>query len=209
MTQFKLRKLNHIFNCDLLNKYVSNNVFEIPNFKNITIKLNLNDVLKANENVVEGSNKEKELKIKAFLLLFYYFFNRPYYSIQKLKGVKKDFNKEIQLKYFLQLMVSNKSGIQDLLFNLFIENKVLVNNQGKNSFNHVVITSIFDEKYRVLNLLISARLLENFDKTGKFVFNNNFIKQVNFQFLFSILKPLKVLNVKNLAQNLPFFWING
>lgn len=208
MSQIKFKKLKHIFSCDLLNKYVVKSVFQLPQLNNIALKLSIKDLIAFNDSLVVPL-KEKDSKIKAFLSLFFYFLNVPYYKIQKVNELKQEKNKEVFLKQFFQIICSNKFLIHDFIFHLFIENKLLVNNQGKNIFNKFLVTASGNINSCSIHLLVAARVFESFDRIGIFVFNNNFIKQINFQLLGVLLKPNRVSNISNLVHNMPFFWING
>ena len=208
MSQIKFKKLKHIFNCDLLNKYIIKSVFQLPQLNSILIKLSIKDLAAINNNLVVPI-KAKDYKIKAFLSLFFYFLNIPYYKIQKVQQLKPERNEEAFLQQFFQIFCSNKFLMHELIFSLFIENKLLINNQGKNIFNKFLITAAKKTNSCSVHLLVAARMFENFDKLSTFMFNATSFKQINFQLLGVLSKPNKVFNIQNLIHNMPFFWING
>lgn len=206
--KIKSKRLNYIFNCDLVNKYLCKNVFEIPRISNVVIQLDLQELSKLNESLTIPL-REKEYKIKAFLLLFFYFLNIPYYKIKNIVEYQKRIKIKRYNKNFLQLCCSNKTFFTHFLFNLFIENQVLVNNQNKNSFNKVLITPSTDDQHKMFHLFVIAKSFENFEKMCFLMFNDSNIKNLNFKLMFKMYLPKISFNVKVLMQNIPFFWING
>lgn len=206
--KIKIKRLNYILNCDLVNKYLCKNVFTVPRISHVVIQLDLQEVMKLNESLTLPV-REKDYKIKAFLLLFFYFLNIPYYKIKNIVEYQKKLKIKQYNKSFLQLCCSNKIFFTNFLFNLFIENQVLINNQNKNSFNKILVTPTRDSQNKIFHFFVVAKAFENFEKMCFLIFNDANIKNLNFKLMCKFYMPKTCFNVKVLMQNIPFFWING
>jgi len=206
MLKLKLKKLNQIYKCDLSNKYVIKSLFQVPQITKVTLNLNIKDLSAFNASLGISVN-EKEYKIKTFLILFFYFFSNPFYNLKYLLGVSRFVSETA--KPYLQILSSQKSLVNEFMLNMFIENSSLLNNQNKNIFNKFLVTQSSNQNCKLLHFFLSAKSFENFDKIGLFVFNNNNIKQINFQMVCELSQLNSSLNIKKLVQNMPFFWING
>lgn len=206
--KLKFKKLNYIFNCDLANKYVISNVFNIPKISDITIQLSLQDIISFNDSLTVPF-KDKDYKIKSFLLLFFYFLNIPFYKVKKIIESRFKIETKKFSKSFFQFSCSNKTFLENFIFNLFVENQVLNTNQNKNSLSKFLVTKASNIQYCIFHFLVVAKTFESFDRVGISIFNDTNIKQINFKLMIQIYKPNFFFNVKTMIQNLPFFWING
>lgn len=208
MTILKLKKLQCIFNYDLVNKYLIKTVHQIPKIKTINVQVNINEVLELNKNSFI-TIKEKPYKIKTFLLLFFYFLQKPSYKIQKFQKITSS-NKKVKVKKnILEIISINKSLFNTLILSLFIENNCLKTANNINSFQKfLVLPSKFENSIN-FKFLVSSQFFENIKSLGFLIFKNSTFKQLNFNLLVQLYNPNKISNIKSLLYNMPFFWING
>lgn len=186
----------YLFNCDLLNKYFVNSLFNLPKLKTVSLDLPLLDLLKCNENALINETASN-LKLKAFLLLYFYFQTIPFIKCQKI--INKNFKEEKIAKSAVSICFSNPAQLSSILFNFFLEKKF--------SFSSL----LYKEKmfFTYFQFLILSKNLENFEKTSNDVFTEFNTKGLFLQIHCKVIKPKNALNLQLFFQNLPFFWING
>ena len=208
MTILKLKKLQVIFNQDLMNKYLIKNMYQIPKIKTINVQINIKDVIEINKNSFNNI-KEKPYKLKIFLLLFFYFLKIPFYKIQKFLKITKGNNKLKLKTNVLEIISINKRVFNNLILSLFMENTCLKTSKNINSLQKFLILPSKSIDSINLKFLMSSEIFENIKKLGFFIFKNSTLKQLNFTLILQLYNPTKINNLKNLLYNMPFFWING
>ena len=178
---------SYISSCDLINKYNSKTLHNIPKINSISLKVLLS-------NLIKNSTKEitpRELQYKSFFVFYFLtsFFPKIQHFLKPGVTMKDLKNEE---KYVLQYNFLKKDDINsflDIFFSEIYEKNIFNKkiNKMKNEIQFFIPFSSVKEGDTLLN---SENFnLKNFNLLLKFSFN-------------------KKLNKKNL-QNLPCFWMSG
>lgn len=182
--------------CDLSNKYLVTNIFNLPKIKNLSIELSFSDLIVINENNFV-QEKEAILKFKAFLLFYFYFQKKPFIKLQKV--ISKNIKEEKQSRLSFQVNYTNFSNINYVFRDLFFEKRFMLQKLFYKENNFTLY----------FQFLVLAKSFESLEKLSKDLFKDFSIKDLNFKINFKVTKPVNVSNLGLFLQNLPFFWING
>ena len=110
----------YLSNLDLINKYNLKSVYIVPNLQNVSLNLSLNTIVEACDfkNIV---NKDHEIQIKSFLLLYITFLIIPFIKNNKIRVLKSN-DKNLKMNYILKVVLINATDIHEFLFLIFVEN---------------------------------------------------------------------------------------
>lgn len=203
----KFKSCESLFNYDLINKYLITNLFHTPKIKKISIDLSLTDIIIINDNI-NSLKKEHNLNLKSFLLFYFYFVRIPFILIKKFIKHNSKGEQEFFFKKICSIFYTSSNKINFFLFNLFIEKKILINNQGKKIINNFLVINKQVNSIK-LHFFILAKFLTCFEKLSSFIFKRLNIKNINLKLVLNLLKPNKIQNFQLFLKNLPFFWINN
>lgn len=199
---------SYLTNLDLINKYNSKTLYNLPEIKKIILHFSIKDFLEAlkisNKNEI-NSNSE----IKAMLLFYIYFSLLPYINFKKIKLKNGRGRNEATNDFSLKINISNQQDIVLFLINLFVEQGDFIKQEKLFFFKQNQKNLRFQSKSICYNCALPANLFFNSDD---FVMNSN-EKEINFKKLsiktsFVINNIAKSKNNNKLIRNIPFFWVN-
>jgi len=188
LTTFNQR--DYLEKCDLLNKYLIKNIYEIPKCSSIAIKY-------------KNSSSFLENNINKFqvILFFYFIFNY-------LPAIlyKQDFNKNISLT----LKLTDNQKIKNFLENLMLENVILLKKKLKKSLflnepNHSKTQLRFKLIFSIQNLYLNNEL--NLIFNGLYINNLERITlSVDFKINKTLHSQLIGSSKEDFLKNFLYFW---
>ena len=198
----------YLSNCDLINKYNSKTIYNIPTIKKIVCEVHLKDFLASSELSTSDQNNSIS-QIKSYLLVYLLLGVLPYINCNKNKKALLQFNKNSENNYSLKILFSTVTEKNLFLNSLFIDNWTKLKLDG---------FSLFADKTTLSNKKITSQFVFNsiipgnsfFEVEDFFCNNINSLNLRNLKFNINFLITNAIVkNKRNLLKNLPYFWISG
>ena len=106
--------VNYVYNCDLIYRFKSKNIYTLPKIKDICIKVSLIKFFDFIKMYALSNLSEKDVQISLFFFFYATFFSIPYISLKKAA-----FRSELKFeKSYLRLNFLSKKS-DNILFNFF------------------------------------------------------------------------------------------
>ena len=207
MFKANFKQNDYLYNCDFVNKYGIDTIYQKPKLQKISISFSINQLKKLG--VLEN---DRTVSSKSFLIYYILFFFKPYcnYSVLENKRVNVE---TVNEKIELTITLSDKDEINLFLRTLFIENweRILEENfslfPSKEVFAKKKVNVIQNQNFSKKAVVSSYSLFE-IDQLFKKLFNRVNTKEIFFDINFFFLN-VNSKHSKNCIKNIPFFWING
>jgi hypothetical protein len=181
---------DYLEQCDLINKYLLNNIYEIPNCSSIVVKY-------------KNSSLFLENSINKFqVVLFFYFI----FNYLPVISYKQDFNTSI----LLILKLTDNQNIKNFLENLMLENVIVLKKKLKKS---VFLNEPYSFKRQLRFKLVFS--IQNFYLNNELnlIFNNLYINNieritlcVNFNINKKLYSRLLGSSREDFLRNFLYFW---
>ena len=188
LTTFNQRE--YLEKCDLVNKYLIINIYEIPEYSSVSIKYT-------------ASSLFLDKTINKFQVILFFYFMVAYLPIVLYK---EEYNKNISLK----LKLTDNQKINILLENLMLENVVTLKKRSKKSF---FLHKFNNHKKQVNFKLIFSIQKLNINSELNLIFNDLYINNlerillsVDFNLNRNLYARLLGSSKEDFLRNLFYFW---
>ena len=188
LTTFNQRK--YLEKCDLINKYLIINIYEIPEYSSVSIKYTASFLF-------------LDKIINKFQVILFFYFMVAYLPIVLYK---EEYNKNI----FLKLKLTDNQKINILLENLMLENVVILKKRSKKSF---FLHKFNNHKKQVTFKLIFSIQKLNINSELNLIFNDLYINNlerillsVDFNLNKNLYTRLLGSSKEDFLKNFLYFW---
>lgn len=199
---------NKLTNLDLIQKYNLLTLFKVPAIYSINITISLDNLISVYTNTL--INKNNSVKIKSFLICYFFFNLIPYLSENSIK-IEKTIEQNTQSNCYLKIILKNKISINNFLINFFVENWFNFSLDER-----LIIKTAFEKTLSktdnfLINVPITLNRFFTMDTLVLAVLPGINTKDINLLINFAINISTKLpLTERNLIlKNLPLVWISG